>query len=856
MPETGGTTLAVYNHGRPVDADGNPQHGWQLLPSPPLDQYDERIYYRPASRSTYDGHVFSLVAAQQQDDGANDIHTGWAYGVADVTSMGTNGLREDFLPRSDLDDPFLLLAAGVAKLAQKAREVPSFSFTVKHPLLTANNGVPRRPAPGERITINYAGRVLGLDRDHFDFTKTGDLLTYLDFPGTNDPDAAAKLRCVTEVHEVWDGEEHSQTITTGWGKKNTKAISEHLARQMVQHNNHPRKGHHSFMHRTIHGLRFVMNSNAWEDESTESLALAPGGVAASEVHWSTFFHDRTGVVFDLDVTDPHAWCDFDFAVPYDHTSGDDLDIALLDPKADQPYGSFRFAFKDPHDASVNCGLTSHFYTTQDGSVMTPRGHIESNAFVDDADGRLATGRYRVHCHFVGGRYELSIQGRDNDPSDTTEAFQTVGVWHDPQDDASNPGTHTIGTWGAIRFRYNGGADTAQVHTLHAHPQWQWQVKRTHLAPGVHHPGWHDIHFWVKDWTPPQGVNPGIATVLLQVHGPVGGFYDHFGRPVKVDNHPEILAQWTANLLVTCHAGSMLVWNGAQVTITADDGTLIHPGQFGGVADWQHVKHTHHKVIHIGRVMIKHDRHTLLGVIQGWSQNLLQSHGGAIAPGAVGQRHVNANVHTRFSLHNLSVHVKKGSSRDSHHRDRHACTAIVSLVHTRNGETGTIRSHEGAVIGTLSNSQRQVVLANFNPGHLLIYNPRVDPDGWPLPGGKVLTGPKSATDPSPPPDPTIIEVAEGGEINGAPFDDETNAHIQVLGKLSDHPDHGSHDYYFHHWNPTGHKKPGTKTAPGSHGKGQDHHTKPGKKHRKKKPGTPPSHQGGGIVHHKPLSGPGN
>lgn len=807
-PEEGGVTLAYLVGGHPLDKDNHLQNGWSILPTPPNHPGGKIIYYKSSSRTTYAGHTYLLVACEQDDRDPSVPQAGWAYGVADRTSMDKYGLSETFLAKHKITDPSWLLAAALGYLELNADPVPTYTMTVLSPLTSdASNGVPFHPAPGQTVTINYSGWVHGIKQDSSgNWVSTGNAM-YLDYPGPLSTEQQTKLKRLQEVHEEYtESGEIIQQLTFGQGRFHSKFLAQHLADRMADH----LKGHHV----RRHGFQaknfahtswiFTNNPNAFEDETRQALVLEPGSAAVTDTHNPNFFRYHRRLRWTLDVTDNLEYLDIEFAKPTDSViAGENT---LLSPNAGDIYGVFRMAFGD---AGANSGVTTGFYTTIDGVTFTPRGLILANDLLD-ANGRMLPGVYNCELWYDGSHFQFGCSSADTDSNDQVWNTHYLAQWGDRQADDASANSHVISLYGAFGFRLHGGSSEAVITDVDIHPYMHpWHGRSTAHPHHPHKHHWHDMQFWFT------GTRFSTATTVpmeMRVYGPSASLTMDNGKVIKDGlGHP---ATWTSNVTIYVRHGDYLIWNGAEFSVEDSVGNPILPGDFGGVDDIITTRESMNNIYLIGRVALKNDLHTGYPELIGWHNNISQSQGRQIAPGAVGRRGLNANVAARHTLQNLTLKVRKGTSLDSHHHKKGNCTARFGLHDWH--ANGSIITEDGTQLLGVLLAKHGPFDVTIQPDHLLVFNPTLDADGYVSSNSITLS--------------SLQVLAENTNINGFPLDNEWNSHVIVLGKLSHDIDKHSRDYFFHHWNGGSHQKAGKHIHPKSSGRGHGHPHHPHKKKR--------------------------
>jgi hypothetical protein len=452
-PEEGGVTLRAFNGGVPADNTGSAINGWTRW----QPYTGGRVYYyKSQSRTTYAGHAYELIAAQQQD-GADDATRGWAYGVIDRTSAGLYGVHEYTLLDEKFHHPDHLLSACLAFIEFHSDPVSSWQFVVKHPLISAN-GVPDAPEPGQLITVHYSGAVhdaLTIDNnpanDTFGHPIGAGAYTYMTFPGTADSAKIRKLRRVIEMQDEWSGGQYTQTLTLGQGHWKWSHWADGMAKRM-ERNLHRKRSPGNWKKQLFHNVHFFFSESpyAYEDETANAIFLNPGAFVVSDVPNTNFFDEGHAVSFTVTVTDGNETLDFWFAKK--------IDATVTGLSSSVAYGLLRLAFGG---SGNSCG----FKSTTDGTTFTSRGRVPSGAVhagVLSTSKRLSIGTYRVSVRWHNGHYNAWIWAQDpHEPAGIAQEHW-LATWSD-----KNP--KILGTWGAIGFHLTGGSDKASISALHAQP---------------------------------------------------------------------------------------------------------------------------------------------------------------------------------------------------------------------------------------------------------------------------------------------------------------------------------------------------------------------------------------------------
>lgn len=450
----GGVTLKKLVGG---DPPGNGWSSWQPYSG-------GRLYYlKAASRVTYQGNSYEFVASQRQD-------ARWAYGVVNRgPSPGTGpppyGVNEYVLVDKKILDPSALLAAALGRIEYAGDPVPSFTFQVRHPLLSTD-GVPVCPAPGNRINVNYSGLVRSIALDGSTSSATyGQYIangnyTYLNYPNgpagaTASPQLQAKLKRIIQIDDAWENGQYTQLLTTGRGRWTSKYWASELARRMEHQQQKPGVGRGQAARKQLwHNveLSFSNSPYAYEDAANNSLVLTPGAFIVSDVPDSNFFDQGHSVTFTATAGDANQALDFWFCKV--------IDGSLAGVSSNAPYGVFRLAFS-------NSGLRSGFFTTQDGTTFTGRGQSFKRETLWDLNRRIATvASYRVTVSWKKNVFTALVEFGDiTMPSGATD-IERVAVW-------TNVNPQVITTWGAIGWHLIGGSANGTITGLHAqayHPQ--------------------------------------------------------------------------------------------------------------------------------------------------------------------------------------------------------------------------------------------------------------------------------------------------------------------------------------------------------------------------------------------------
>lgn len=464
----GGTPSATFQ--------GTAQNGWTVYTPPGSPASNARKYYiKSDSHTTYSGNSFYLIATQTS-------HGDWLYGVLNKTSSDIYGVYEMTYKEPDAAHPEDLLAASISKLEWNSSDVPSFTFTVRHPM-TSSDGVPTVPKPGQKVTINYSGQM----HDSIDLDQTSGsgtfgqyngigAYTYMDYPGvaTSDPRYKKMTKCVG-IDDEWQGKSYSQTLTMGRGKWTSKKWGLNVAKAMEK-NLKKRHRKHGFKRVSFDHIPFLFSQapDAWEDTTGKTLFLNPGAIAVSDVRQTTFFEDHHEVSFTATFTDTANYLDFWFAK-------DTQNGTTKSPNpGGHPYGVFRLAGTG---SAQSCG----FATTSDGTVFTPRGTVPANHALN-ANRRIATGTWRVSINWSSNRFNAKVYNPDTSPSAKNYGKHFEAWWND-----KNPaGSKVLTWWGAIGWMLHGGSASVAIKDVHAKPHYYGKtpkgaISRTHLntnMPGV------------------------------------------------------------------------------------------------------------------------------------------------------------------------------------------------------------------------------------------------------------------------------------------------------------------------------------------------------------------------------------
>lgn len=440
-PDSGGCTLKKLVGDDPPGGSG--WSSWQPYTG-------GRLYYvKTNSKATYLGNTYEFVASQEQDGK-------WAYGIVNRgPSPGSGpppfGVNEYVLTEKQIDDPEWLLSATLGHVEYNSDPVPSFIFTVKHPL-TSDTGVPDCPAPGQSVEVNYTGVVNAVKWDTDNTSDTyGQLIsdgsyTYLSYPGTSDAGRIKKLKRVIEISDQWNGQDYSQTLTLGRGKWKSTHWADALAKKMEHHSIRPRSHRGSSAKKQEwHNVNFAFVGGAYEDETVDQLIMPVNSIIVSDIPDVNFFDQGHKVTFSFIVTGGAQTLDFWFCKPIDGT--------VLSGSSSAVYGVLRFAFAS---ASSHCG----FFSTMDGSSFTGRGTVLKCKGLDN-NKRLAVGAYRATVRWHSGKFQALLDFPDSTMPTGINAEQLFAVFND-----KSPQVFT--TFGAIGWHLSGGSNTAAILGLSAH----------------------------------------------------------------------------------------------------------------------------------------------------------------------------------------------------------------------------------------------------------------------------------------------------------------------------------------------------------------------------------------------------
>lgn len=490
--------------GPPLDSGGSLQNGWAAFSSSHAGPGRPYWTKSASSYATYDGHVYSFIAARGNTSDAT--HSPWQYGVVDITSVNTYGPCEYYLDESKIHESFLLLSAGLGCLNTWAIPVESWTFTVAHPL-RSSDGNPHRAYPGQTVVVHYSGQVPSIKRDaNGQWIASGSgIFTYAEYPGSGLTSYQLnEVKRITQYEESWSNGQFVQTLTLGTSKtRKNQGVNSTLAKQLLRNRPH-RQRTHSFKKYTFDGIPFLCSKTplAWDREKLHQLILNPGAIAVSDVAHSQFFTDGHKVTFSVLCADGQEYLDFWINKPVDNDT-------LLSPNpAGRAYLAFRLAFTVSANSGTNSGTNSGFYSTTDGSTWTQRGTVHrSLAF--DSSRRVTQGVwYRVTITWHGGKFEAYLMHDDTRFPAGIQQEQHVATFNDKSTSIA------FGNWGAIGFMLHGGSAVATLIDLHAQPH------HPHTPPS-------------QSATLPVFHGGVLYTKPVHLSGPQQGRYSSLGTPKEI-----------------------------------------------------------------------------------------------------------------------------------------------------------------------------------------------------------------------------------------------------------------------------------------------------------------------------------
>jgi hypothetical protein len=632
--------------GPPIDPDDDTTviNGWSLYT--PAGPHHARVYYTKTNtqQATFDGQHFTFIATRCN---TKDHHSdGWMYGIVDTTSVTAYGPCEYTLEEQSISDGRLLLSAGLGCVLQWSQPVESFVFRVAHPL-TSSDGNPTRVEPGQTVDVHYSGQIEAVERDangQWGASGTG-TYTYLDYPGTSDTAAQARLKVCLQSVETWTGGTFTQELTLGMDRKRRATLHDKLAKHLMKR--HHKGTHvHSFKKLSFDGIPFWFSNSpqAWESQKDHALYLNPGATVISDISHQHVFSDHHKWTFTIGGVGADQYVDAWFCKPVHNGT-------LLSPNpGGKVYGALRLAFTLSPGSGTNSAASSGFYTTTDGSAWVQRGHVHKHPLLDSSD-RLTAGNgpVRVTVEWKGKHLSAFLHGADSDANDTSHLGSPFAEWADDSTTAAQ--ILDPNNTGAIGWMLHGGSSVLKITDVHAGALTAPMTStRAHDHP--HNDGkhkWKNVVFTVSAW---DGTH---ATVKAKLKRPATQW------ELVRDDGILLRNEWNgtnaADIIFTStqtftggSIGDWLVYNGTKGTRGG-----VATRSWGWVAAPKWYKPSWNHVYKIGQLHESVDRHTGTIWLSGWGHGHLQVHGAHVAPKAIGREASHPALPHKNHLDNVKLY---------------------------------------------------------------------------------------------------------------------------------------------------------------------------------------------------------